>query len=855
MYNILLGRSKKFQINNAQSTYKVHYLGNVLTTLLQCGSKNYNYNKSLKNNKENDSPLTHYKSSSSIENTINHYDSIDNNNNNNNRNRNRNRTDINEYSTLQTNYNSLTVTPTSNKIEFKERIKNNNNEEEEEEEIEDEDYLVLSDSETNSSSNISHHDQEQEEADQEIDRMIESIYEDIDSQNSYNIDNQSDNNDNNDSNSNHNNDSNNSSTPFKLQHNLDRPVKILWKNHLEHKGQAGLKMRMTLTQGKPYNNKINSLKNLNFFNNKKGGLRVDTRDHGLTEYYGHRIHFIQAHAIHPKLFVWVYQHVGKNLKSEIRCHAAMCQSVSDASDIAHLLTDKVQRTFLEYKREKRRQQNSRLCHMKYGSLLPNGGKKRMQQTTLNYKPPVQKGMFSAPKLDDVLEEEEEEEEQAEEEEIIEIGIDIPTDMKTTLEYSKINDKLQPSTDNITTSTTTTSSPSLSCSNNSTSSTTSNNSFVTMNDESLLPPTSSSSNQNSTPKNMIFNRNIDNRSSLGLFEKRLTNFEQQQGRPSSHRFLKKTSLGVDLLPTLLHNHSNQNRNDSIDNNTTTTTTDTKSLTVDRLEIDDNKRMRSFTEVSYDFLSDLSETANNNNQISKSYQDLNGDSTSFNYFKSIFKTGHSKSFNKSKHSSKQSLNSDIKSNHLDTTPKSHPPPPRFRRQTIQSEFENENNNNDDSTYYTNSNFLTPFKRNQISKSFSTFTSRFRSTTTTSNRKNIETSEPRAINHFLNDKNDEDHIDHYGSSAFYSILNETSTTSASSTNSNVNNNKNNQIEQTNDDKMMNFRDDSKDLATHLSSSSSFPSLLSSTTTSSTTTASSPNSSLSNSPNFNNNRMSTQI
>jgi hypothetical protein len=89
------------------------------------------------------------------------------------------------------------------------------------------------------------------------------------------------------------------------------------------------------------------------------------------------------------------------------------------------------------------------------------------------------------------------------------------------------------------------------------------------------------------------------------------------------------LGVDLLPTLLHNHSNQNRNDSIDNNTTTTTTDTKSLTVDRLEIDDNKRMRSFTEVSYDFLSDLSETANNNNQISKSYQDLNGDSTSFNY----------------------------------------------------------------------------------------------------------------------------------------------------------------------------------------------------------------------------------
>ena len=170
---------------------------------------------------------------------------------------------------------------------------------------------------------------------------------------------------------------------------VDKPVKILWDNHLKHNGHAGLKMKLTLTQG---------------------GLRVNTKDHGLTEYYGHRIHFIQAHALHPKLFIWVYQHVGKNLKSEIRCHAVLCERARDARVIELLLNSRLQQTFLEYKREKRRQQNSRLCNSKNGGLLAGqlGTRKRAFTTsTKNYKPPVQHGMCSAPKLDDVLEEDEE----------------------------------------------------------------------------------------------------------------------------------------------------------------------------------------------------------------------------------------------------------------------------------------------------------------------------------------------------------------------------------------------------------------------------------------------------------------
>ena len=37
MYNIFFGRRKKFELNNAESTYKVHYLGNVMTSLIKGG--------------------------------------------------------------------------------------------------------------------------------------------------------------------------------------------------------------------------------------------------------------------------------------------------------------------------------------------------------------------------------------------------------------------------------------------------------------------------------------------------------------------------------------------------------------------------------------------------------------------------------------------------------------------------------------------------------------------------------------------------------------------------------------------------------------------------------------------------
>ena len=44
------------------------------------------------------------------------------------------------------------------------------------------------------------------------------------------------------------------------------------------------------------------------------GLKVITKEQGLTEYRAHRITYNVCPEQHPRLFVWVYKHEGKKLK-------------------------------------------------------------------------------------------------------------------------------------------------------------------------------------------------------------------------------------------------------------------------------------------------------------------------------------------------------------------------------------------------------------------------------------------------------------------------------------------------------------------------------------------------------------
>lgn len=67
------------------------------------------------------------------------------------------------------------------------------------------------------------------------------------------------------------------------------------------------------------------------------GLKATTRQHGLTEYWAHRITFCVAPKVYPKVFCWIYRHEGRKLKHELRCHAVICSKEVQSQDIANVL--------------------------------------------------------------------------------------------------------------------------------------------------------------------------------------------------------------------------------------------------------------------------------------------------------------------------------------------------------------------------------------------------------------------------------------------------------------------------------------------------------------------------------------
>lgn len=67
------------------------------------------------------------------------------------------------------------------------------------------------------------------------------------------------------------------------------------------------------------------------------GLKATTRQHGLTEYWAHRITFCVAPRTYPKVFCWIYRHEGRKLKHELRCHAVICSKEVQSQDIANVL--------------------------------------------------------------------------------------------------------------------------------------------------------------------------------------------------------------------------------------------------------------------------------------------------------------------------------------------------------------------------------------------------------------------------------------------------------------------------------------------------------------------------------------
>jgi hypothetical protein len=174
---------------------------------------------------------------------------------------------------------------------------------------------------------------------------------------------------------------------------VDKPVNIIWKNYLRS-ACNGKDMELTVTAY---------------------GLKVKTRDQGVTEYRAHRITYCIAHPQYPKLFIWVYRHEGKRMKVDLRCHAVLCKSESKAKAIAVTLHEKLSLALREFMAEKNIKQRTRLLMQRTNSLPTHGTalplRKKMLSTAENFKPSVEKSA-SAPKLNDITEGEEEEEYEA-----------------------------------------------------------------------------------------------------------------------------------------------------------------------------------------------------------------------------------------------------------------------------------------------------------------------------------------------------------------------------------------------------------------------------------------------------------
>ena len=101
---------------------------------------------------------------------------------------------------------------------------------------------------------------------------------------------------------------------------IDRPLKLLWANYIKTSGRQTVSMKITVDNS---------------------GLKVYTTNQGLTHYWCHRVSHFCVPKSNAKLFVWIYRHVGKKLKVELRCHAILLTSEKKAKSLVELLTEKV----------------------------------------------------------------------------------------------------------------------------------------------------------------------------------------------------------------------------------------------------------------------------------------------------------------------------------------------------------------------------------------------------------------------------------------------------------------------------------------------------------------------------------
>lgn len=170
---------------------------------------------------------------------------------------------------------------------------------------------------------------------------------------------------------------------------VEKPLATLWRNYT-HSSRPEVRMTLAVSNG---------------------GLKATTKDHGLTEYWAHRLTYCSAPDQFPRLFCWVYRHEGRRLRHELRCHAVLCSTPSVAKRIEGELNQALAVALTEFRRDKISRQNARLSLANSVYENPTIPRRKILLSTgsNSYRPPLERSK-SAPKLtmieESILEEEE-----------------------------------------------------------------------------------------------------------------------------------------------------------------------------------------------------------------------------------------------------------------------------------------------------------------------------------------------------------------------------------------------------------------------------------------------------------------
>lgn len=172
---------------------------------------------------------------------------------------------------------------------------------------------------------------------------------------------------------------------------VEKPLATLWRNY-QQSTKPDVVMKLSVTNS---------------------GLKGFTKEHGLTEYWSHRITYCASPPHYPKLFCWVYRHEGKKLKHELRCHAVLCTKESISKKITEELQVKLKQALVEFKKDRISKQNARLSLANSVYENPSMPRRKIMLSVgaMNYRPPLERSK-SAPKLgaiEELCSEEDEEE--------------------------------------------------------------------------------------------------------------------------------------------------------------------------------------------------------------------------------------------------------------------------------------------------------------------------------------------------------------------------------------------------------------------------------------------------------------